>query len=105
MHLSLTRRRLKVVQRANVSTHPPILPDGDDRTLRQAQGAYSRALLESAALCSVGPTELTPEAKTPESSPTALPNDRKASGLSARDLRGRTRKANQSASQSRTRSR
>src|SRR5829696_5445631 len=50
MHLSLTRRRLKVVQRANVSTHPPILPDADDRTLRQAQGAYSRALLESTAL-------------------------------------------------------
>jgi hypothetical protein len=69
MHLRLTRRRLKVVQRANVSTHPPILPDADDRTLRQAQGAYSRALLESAALCSVGLTVLTPEAKTLESSP------------------------------------
>src|SRR5215216_5947626 len=129
MHLSLTRRRLKVVQRSDVSTHAPIVHCSRSDTrystivLRVAKRRTGRALLGPPPLCSVGLTELTPEAKTLESSPAqaahirkhapsllalarpALPNDRKASGLSARDLRGRTRKANQSASQNRTRSR
>src|SRR5687767_15341620 len=76
MHLSLTRRRLKVVQWANVSTHPPILPDADDRTLRQAQGADSRAFLESAALCSVGLTVGPTKPKMPETEGPQGPNER-----------------------------
>src|SRR5687768_7233050 len=75
MHLSLTRRRLKVVQRSDVSTHAPIVHCSRSDTrystivLRVAKRRTSRALLGPPPLCSVGLTELTPEAKTLESSP------------------------------------
>jgi hypothetical protein len=71
MHLSATRRRLKVMQGADISTHRSIVHEVIQDALRQASQPRVTRVGGPSARHSVGLTGPMPEAKTLESVPPA----------------------------------